>query len=65
MSELSKHLSDTNTSQRAFAELIGCSPSYLSEIMSGRKRPGMDLAFKIHRATGGKVTVESWMKDVA
>lgn len=61
MDRLSQHLRDNDLSQRVFAEMIGCSASYLSEIISGRKQPGLGLAVAIERETFGAVPVEVWV----
>ena len=39
------------------AQKIGVDTSYISHINSGRRRPSPDLALKIEKATGGRVTV--------
>lgn len=46
--------------QRDFAELLGISKSFMSEIVSGVKRPDLDLAFRIERATLGEVPAASF-----
>lgn len=43
-----------------FADQIGTSPSYLSQILSGHRRPGFDLMVRIERHTDGAVPVSSW-----
>jgi len=47
-------------SKAEFAEAIGTSPSYLSQILSGHRRPGFDLIVRIDQASGGAVPPESW-----
>ncbi|MDB6454472.1 helix-turn-helix domain-containing protein [Falsirhodobacter sp. 20TX0035] len=63
MIELSRYLDENGLSQRAFAALIGCSPSYLSEILKGSKRPGLELAVAIQRETARLITVEMWVPE--
>jgi transcriptional regulator with XRE-family HTH domain len=41
---------------------LGITDSYLSQILSGRRRPGLDIAVRIETLTG--VPVESWA-DIA
>lgn len=43
----------------AFAEKIGTSPSYLSQILAG-KRPGFDMMVRIERASDGAVPLSAW-----
>jgi transcriptional regulator with XRE-family HTH domain len=40
------------------AQIIGVDHTQLSHILLGRRRPGLDTAVKIERATG--ITVEAW-----
>src|ERR1700692_3516315 len=44
----------------AFAEHIGVSRVFLSNIINGRRPLGVDMAMRLERATG--VTVESWLQ---
>lgn len=60
MMDLNTYLATTGTSQRAFAEKVGISPSFLSEILNGPKEPGLDTAQKIEAATGGAVKPNAW-----
>lgn len=48
--------------QSEWAERIGCSRSYLSEILSGKKRPSLEVACRIEDLTEGKVPASSWMR---
>lgn len=43
-----------------FAKEIGISAPYLSQILSGMKRPSYDLMVRIERATGGEVDLRCW-----
>lgn len=45
--------------QKEAALRIGVTPAYLSEILGGTKRPGLDNAVWIERVTG--VPVEAWV----
>ncbi|WYK04454.1 helix-turn-helix transcriptional regulator [Cereibacter sphaeroides f. sp. denitrificans] len=65
MAKLSQFLTDHSITQRDFAARIGTSASYLSEIVSGRKTPGLELAFTIERVTGGNVPASSWLPGAA
>ena len=63
MKTLKQYLEDTNTPARRFARVVGMSPSYASEIINGKKTPGLKLALDIKRATGGAVLPESFFKS--
>lgn len=43
-----------------FAAEIGAAPNYLSEIITGKCRPSLNLTDRIKLATGGKVTSEDF-----
>lgn len=62
MMNLDTYLKDTGTSQRAFAQLVQVSPSFLNEIVQEKKTPGLALALKICEATNGQVAVASLLK---
>lgn len=50
----------SNLSAAAFARQVGCSTSFLSEILSGAKEPGLNLAIRIEKASSGAVPIEEW-----
>lgn len=52
-------------SQAHWAHQFGVSPPFLSEILNGKKRPGLDVAVRIERATGGQVPAASWVSQEA
>lgn len=60
MMELKTYLTSTGTSQAAFAERVGISASFLSEILNGPKEPGPEMAQKIEAATNGAVPMSAW-----
>lgn len=60
MSTLNEHLRDKRKGE--FAKSVGISPVYLSQILSGYRRPSFDLMVKIEGATLGAVPVGSWKK---
>ncbi len=43
-----------------FASKIGVAPSYLSQLLSGRRRPRLDLMLRIQEASDGEVDLNSW-----
>lgn len=65
MMDLSTYLAATGTSQRAFAEKVGISPSFLNELLRTEKEPGLETAQKIATATDGTVPLEAWPKLAA
>jgi transcriptional regulator with XRE-family HTH domain len=48
-----------------WADRLGISRSYLSDILNGNKMPGLVLAAAIERETGGMVMAASWVPDAA
>ena len=50
--------------QLEFAELAGVPGPQVSMWLSGRRRPGLESAFKIEKATGGKVRATDWLPQV-
>lgn len=43
-------------SQRKLAQLLDTSPSYVSQMLHGHRRVGIDMALRLERATDGAVT---------
>ncbi|RWR49429.1 XRE family transcriptional regulator [Sinirhodobacter ferrireducens] len=58
---LAEFISKSGKSRAAFAERIGISRSYLSEILSGKRRHSLVLAVSIERETCGEVPTASWV----
>lgn len=65
MSELQTYLITIGARQQDFADAISISRPYLSLLLSGQKRPSLDLALRIADATGGAVPVTSWRREPA
>ena len=53
--------SEVTRTQSEWAKDFGISRNYLSEILSGKQRPGWKTIQKIHRATGGTVSPDAWL----
>lgn len=53
----------SGSTRAAWAERLGISASYLSDILNGKKRPSLELAVRIESATAGAVTPASWVPD--
>ncbi len=58
MTKLKKYLSEKQIDVKMFAKILGCSYPHISEIMYGRREPGLFLAKAISNATEGKVMVD-------
>lgn len=56
---LAEFITQSGESRSAWADRIGISRSYLSDILNGHKVPSLPLAVKIERLTGGAVTAAS------
>lgn len=62
MNELKTYLLAIGGRQQDLADLIGISRPYLSGLLSGKKRPSLDLALRIEDVTRGAVPAASWRK---
>jgi len=58
MEKLREYLADRHKAD--FAKAIGTKPAYLSQLLSGHRRPSYDLMVKIEGATNGEVDLHSW-----
>lgn len=63
MENLRAHIDRLGISQNAFADRIGVSKSYLSQILSGKREPSREMIQKIDMATGGSVPPSVWFKN--
>lgn len=59
---LAQWIKRSRLNQMEAAELIGIDQTQLSQILNGKRRPGLDNAVKIERATG--LAVEAWVPTV-
>lgn len=59
---LSQYLEHGQMSLSEFAKRAGISRSYMSEIAAGLKTPSLEMALKIHEATGESVPLKSLIK---
>lgn len=57
---LKRHIKDGWVSKKAFADASHISPTMLSHILSGRRRPTLDAAFTIAEASNGVVPASMW-----
>ena len=58
-------ITQSGQTRAMWAERLGVSRSYLSDVVNGNRRPSLDLAVRIARLTGGAVPVESWVPDAS
>lgn len=61
MKQLATYLKITSIKRNAFARLVGISSPYLTQILAGNKRPSLDLAFRIEKATNRLVPASCWV----
>lgn len=63
METLCSHLlTRPDLSQGDWARVLGLSPSYLSQLLNGRRRPSDDMKQLISLRTGGAVPVSAWFE---
>lgn len=62
---LREYLFHNSIEQKSFAAQLGISMSMLSRIKTGDRKPSVDVAKRIERATGKKVTAASLLKEKA
>jgi hypothetical protein len=60
---LKRWLFEHGLTQAEFSERSGVSQGYLTELLSWRKRPSLDITDAISRATGGEVTAVDFTKE--
>jgi predicted transcriptional regulator len=59
---LKRWLFEHQIPQTEFADVTGVSQSYLSELVTWRKRPSLDVVEVIKAATGGEITAEHFTR---
>jgi transcriptional regulator with XRE-family HTH domain len=62
MEPLQRFFETSGIRQSALADKLGVSRGYMSELVGGTKRPGLELAFQIEVATGGAVPARTWLR---
>jgi transcriptional regulator with XRE-family HTH domain len=63
MNALHRYAAETAKTHAELAEEIGLSRSYVTEILSGTRRPGRKAIEKIADATNGAVPAQSWFDE--
>lgn len=61
MEQLITHIKAAGLSRKDFAKSVGISAPYLTQILTGVKRPSLDLAFRIQDTTAGAVPAACWV----
>lgn len=56
--ELRTYLKLTNIEKKEFAVMIGVSPSSISNYLSGKRMPPLEIGRKIEKVTRGRVTID-------
>lgn len=56
---LAEYLRRTRLKQYELAGFLGITDAYLSQVLSGKRRPSLPIAVRIERETG--VPVETWV----
>lgn len=59
----SEFISTSGQNRASWADKLGISRSYLSDLLNGHKTPSLELAVAIERATGGHVPANSWVPE--
>lgn len=49
-----------NVSYSSIAELVPCTPAYISMVANGKRRPSYFIARRIEQATNGEVKRTNW-----
>jgi len=63
MEQITAYLKETKRTKADMARELGVSKSYMTELCSGEKTPGLQLALRIQAATGGLVPATSWLRS--
>lgn len=62
---LAQIITASGLSRTAWAEKLGISKSYLSDILNWNRTPSLELAVRIERLTSGAVPCTSWVDESA
>jgi len=61
MYHLANFISDQKITQSSFAKMVGISDAYLSQILTGVRKPSFRIMLKISEATHDEVGLDSWI----
>lgn len=62
-SRLTAYRKKHKLTQAAFGARVGATQSVICRIENGEVRPGLDLAFRIERETGGYLKASAWAPE--
>ena len=62
MNPLVRYLDDTGQSQTQFAARLGFPLSNVNGWFKGHRRPSLEAALRMEKATGGAIPAGAWMK---
>jgi len=62
---LRRYVKDGHATRREIADASGLEFSYVCRLVTGSRRPGIDTAAAIERATKGAVPVQAWTQGRA
>ena len=65
MNKLADYLISKPMTQSAFGRLVGACQSVVSQWVNGNRRPGLEHALMIEKATRGAVPAACWMGPMA
>ncbi|MBR9766142.1 MAG: helix-turn-helix transcriptional regulator [Rhodobacteraceae bacterium] len=63
MTTLAEFIEASKETQAAIAAKLRISKAYMSDLVNDNRRPGLELAVRIERLTGGKVPASSWISE--
>lgn len=61
--QLEVYLESRNFEQKEFAEMVGISVASISNYLSGRRKPSLEIGRKIEQVTNGKVTIDDLIEN--
>ncbi|MCY3504976.1 MAG: helix-turn-helix transcriptional regulator [Acidimicrobiia bacterium] len=59
------YLTRHNLTQKAFARLVGIDPGYLSQMLSGKRRPSPSMRVRLMKALGIEHVEDLFVMEVA
>ena len=57
----SDFIRSSGETRSAWAQRLGISKGYLSDLLNGKRVPSLEIAVAIQRATDGKIAADSWV----
>lgn len=58
-------IAKSGETRSAWADRLGISKSFLSELLNGNRTPSLDLAVRIERMTDGAIPASCWIPEPA